>query len=100
MGRINVDAKLYLADETSSQSVILDTEGRPTLEILGSADAATTFRLDVSVDDAAWITDFYVWANVTGVKEGYLNGYRFIRFRSDAAGVSGDKVSLVLTAGG
>ena len=100
MGRINVEAKLYLADETVARSITLDTEGRSTLEVLALADAATNFHLDVSVDNSTWITDFSVWPNVTGVKEGFINAYRFLRLRSDAAGVSGNKVSLVLTAGG
>ena len=100
MGRINVEARLYLADETVAQSITLDTEGRSTLEVFALADKATNFHLDVSVDNSTWITDFVTWVDVTSVKEGYTNAYRFARLRSDAAGVSGNKVSLVLTAGG
>ena len=100
MGRINVEAKLYLADETAAQSITLDTEGRSTLEVFAQADAPTNFYLDVSVDNSTWTTDFSTWSNVTKVKEGFMNAYRFLRLRSDAAGSVGDLVSLVLTAGG
>jgi hypothetical protein len=100
MARINVEAALYSADETVAQSVTLDTEGRPTLEVFALADAATTFKLDVSVDGTMWINNFQVWSSVTSVKAGYLNAYRFVRLRSDAAGSAGNKVTLILTAGG
>ena len=100
MGRINVEARLYLADETAAQSIVLDTEGRSTLEVFALADAATNFHLDVSIDNLTWITDFSTWPSATEVREGFMNAYRFLRLRSDAAGVSGNKVSLVLTAGG
>ena len=100
MGRINVEAKLFNADETTAQFITLDTEGRSMLEVFARADVATNFHLDVSVDNSTWILDFEKWSNVTSVKEGYTNAYRFIRLRSDAAGATGNKVSLVLTAGG
>ena len=100
MGRINVEARLYNADETVAQSITLDTEGRSTLEVFAIADVATNFYLDVSVDNSVWTTDFFTWLNVTEVREGFMNAYRFIRLRSDAAGSAGNKVSLVLTAGG
>ena len=78
----------------------LDTEGRPTLEVFAQADAATTFRLDVSADGSTWVGNFEVWSGVTSVKKGYLNAFRFVRLRSDAAGSAGNKVTLILTAGG
>ena len=100
MGRINVEAKLYGADETVEQSVTLDTEGRSTLEISVLADVYTTVRLDVSVDDSTWISNYKTWTGQNTLKIGFMNAYRFVRLRSDAAGGSGDKISLVLTAGG
>ena len=100
MGRINAEARLYFADETAPQSITLDTEGRSTLEAFALADVATDFHLDVSVDNSIWITNFETWLDVIGVKEGYLCAYRFIRLRSKAAGAAGNKVSLVLSAGG
>jgi hypothetical protein len=99
-GEINVEAKLYAEDETVAQEITLDTEGRSTLEVFALADAATIIRLDVSVDGSTWIVNFHSWAGVTIVKEGYLNAYRFVRLKSDAAGAAGDKVTLMLTAGG
>ena len=101
MGRINAAATLYLADETAAQSITLDTEGRSTLEVFALADVETNFRLDVSVDNSIWITNFETWPSVMIVKEGYLCAYRFIRLRSDAVpGAVEKKVSLVLSAGG
>ena len=97
---INAEAKLYAVDLTVAQEITLDTEGRHTLEVLAMADAATTIRLDVSVDNSTWIMNFHSWVGVTMVKEGYLNAYRFVRLKSDAAGSAGDKVTLMLTAGG
>ena len=101
MGRLNVGATLFLADETNDQSITLDTEGRSTLEVLALADVATTFYLDVSVDNFTWILNFEKWSNTIIVKEGYLCAYRFICLRSDKVpGATEKKVSLVLSAGG
>jgi len=85
-------------DLTVAQSITLDTKGRSVIEVWALATAATTFHLDVSEDGVTWIDDWITYSAVTEVKEGYFNGWRYLRLRSDAAGVAGDTVSLGLTA--
>lgn len=94
---LNVFAQLLGADETLSQSITLDTAGRTLLDIYTIAAAATTFRLDVSNDNTNWITDYLTWAAVASVKETHTNAFRYLRLKSDAAGVAGNLVSLYLT---
>jgi len=93
-----VYSQLIGADETTAQSITLDTGHRKLLEVYATADASTTFHLDVSNDNTNWINDYYTWSAVTSVKGTYWNGFRYVRLRSDAAGVSGNKVSLYLAA--
>jgi len=85
-------------DETSPQSITLDSKGKRLLEIYGRASVATTFRLDCSPDNVYWITDYKTYSGVTEAKDTLWNGFRYVRLRSDAAGVSGDTVDLVLSA--
>jgi len=85
-------------DETVAQEVTLDTRGHELLDVYARATAATTFRLDVSNDNVTWITDHQVWSAVTSVKTAKSNGFRYVRLKSDPAGVAGDTVDLVLTA--
>jgi len=94
----NVYTQLIEADETTAQSVVLDTKGFKILEIYAKADAATTFHLDVSNDGTNWINDYDVKSGVTEWKDTMWNGFRFVRLRSDAAGSSGNKVTLILAA--
>jgi len=95
----NVYAQVWNADLTAEQSIHLDTDGRTILEIYASSSAATTFRMDVSADYIDWVTDYYVWTNVTEVKEVHQNGFRYVRLKSDPAGVTGDTVTLLLASG-
>lgn len=85
-------------DETSSQSITLDTKGYTLLEIYAKATTATNFHLDVSPDNTTWINDYYTWEDTTEVKETMWNGFRYVRLRSDAGGSSGDTVDLFLSA--
>jgi len=85
-------------DETSPQSITLDSKGKRLLEIYGKATASTTFRLDCSPDNVYWITDYKVYSAIAEVKDTLWNGFRYVRLRSDAAGVAGDTVDLVLSA--
>jgi len=85
-------------DETSPQSITLDSKGKRLLEIYGKATTATNFRLDTSPDNVYWISDYKVYSGVTEAKDTLWNGFRYVRLRSDAAGVSGDTVDLVLSA--
>mgnify|MGYP001626290506 CR=1 FL=1 len=94
----SVYVQLFGADETAAQSVTLDSKGHKLLEVYGCASASTTFHLDVSNDNVNWIADYKVYSAVTSVKETLWNGFRYVRFKSDAAGVAGDTVDLVLAA--
>ena len=90
--------QLIDADETASQSIVLDTEGRSLVSVYAKADVATTFHLDGSNDGVNWFTDLLVYSGVTVVNDAVKTAFRYIRLRSDAAGVSGNKVTLVLAA--
>jgi len=84
-------------DETIAQSITLDTRGKILLEVYAKADALTTFHLDVSTDNTNWISDYKTYTG-TLVQDTLWNGFRYVRLRSDAAGVSGNKVTLILSA--
>jgi len=94
----NVYTQLIDADETTAQSVVLDTKGYKILEVYAKADVATNFYLDVSNDGTNWINGYFTQNNVTEWKDTFWNGFRFVRLRSDAAGSSGNKVTLILAA--
>lgn len=85
-------------DETSPQSITLDTKGHKLLEVYAKATTATTFYLDVSPDNSTWIEGYMTWSSVTEVKETLWNGFRYVRLRSAAAGSAGDTVDLYLSA--
>ena len=93
-----VYSNLVGADETIAQEVLLDTIASKLLEIYAKATASTTFHLDVSPDNSYWITDYVVWSGVTEVKETMWCGFRYVKLRSDAGGVAGDTVDLVISA--
>ena len=95
---VNRYKQLWNADETAAQSITLDTEGCKLLEVYAKASTATTFHLDVSCDNSNWIEDYMTWSSVTEVKETLWCGFRYVRLRSDAAGASGDTVTLILSA--
>ena len=102
-------AETYVKDVdlTTSQEIILYTEGRKTLEVYASSTAATNFYLDVAKTEpltyeqptypAEWV-NYNTWTGVTEVRDGFFNAWRIVRLRSDPAGSSGDTVTLVLTA--
>jgi len=85
-------------DETAAQAITLDSKGKRLLELYGRASTATTFRLDVSPDNTYWITDYKTYSAVTEAKDTQWNAFRYVRFKSDAAGAAGDTVDLVLSA--
>jgi len=97
---LNVYEKKEAANLTVAQEITLDLQGRTVLEIYTSSTVATTFRLDVSMDGTTWITDYATWTGVNSVKETWTIGFRYVKLKSDAAGVAGDVVDLVLSAGG
>jgi hypothetical protein len=90
--------QLLNADLTVAQSITLDTRGRSLVSIYAKADAATTFHVDVSADNTNWFTDVLTYTNATLVSDTIVTGFRYVRLRSDAAGVSGNKVTLALSA--
>lgn len=90
--------QLLNADITVAQSITLDTEGLKLLEVYAESSAATNFYLDVSNDNTNWFT-YYTWSAVTEVKQTMWNGFRYVRFRSDAnTTVTSGTVTLVLAA--
>jgi hypothetical protein len=91
-------AQLIGADETVAQSITLDTKEKKLLEVYAKADASTTFHLDVSTDNTNWVNDYKTYSAVTEVKDTLWNGFQYARLRSDAAGVAGNKVTLILSA--
>ena len=91
-------AQLIGANETVAQSVTLDTKEKKLLEVYAKADASTTFHLDVSTDNTNWINDVKTYSGVTLATDTLWNGFQYVRLRSDAAGVAGNKVTLILTA--
>jgi hypothetical protein len=88
------------ADETVAQSITLDTFCRSLVSIFAMADAATTFHLDLSLDNITWFNDVITYSNTTKVNDVIKTAFRYVRLRSDAAGVAGNKVTLVLAAKG
>jgi hypothetical protein len=90
--------QLINADETAPQSIILDTEGRSLVSIYVAADAATNVYLDVSNDNANWFNNAVVYSGVTSVSDTVKTAFRYVRLRSDAAGTSDNKITLVLAA--
>jgi hypothetical protein len=90
--------QLIGADETVAQSIVLDTEGRSLVSVYAVADAATTFHLDGSNDNVNWFNDLATYSGVTKVNDVVQTAFRYVRLRSDAAGVAGSTVTLVLAA--
>jgi hypothetical protein len=93
-------AQLINADLTAPQTITLDTRGRSLVSIYAKADAATTFHVDVSADGTNWFSDVLTYTNATLVNDTIVTGFRYVRLRSDAAGVAGNKVTLALSAKG
>jgi hypothetical protein len=90
--------QLINADETSPQSISLDTGIRGLISIYVSADAPTTIHLDGSNDNTNWLNDLITYSNVTSVIDVVKTSFRYVRLRSDPAGVSGNKITIALSA--
>jgi hypothetical protein len=95
---LNVYSQLIGADLTVAQSITLDADGRTLLEIHAASSAATDYTLEASADNTNFFT-LATWAAVTGIDETWTIGWQYIRLSSAAAGVAGDTVTLVLSAG-
>ena len=93
-----VYSQLINADETSPQSISLDTGGRGLISIYVFADATTTIHLDGSNDNTNWFNDLITYSNATSVIDVVKTSFRYVRLRSDPAGVSGNKITLALSA--
>ena len=90
--------ELVGADETVAQEITLDTENRVHLYVYAEATAATNVYLDASNDGVNWYT-IKTWSTVTEVNEAVSPfPWRYAKLRSDAAGVAGDTITLVLVA--
>lgn len=94
----NVIASLVGADLTVAQNITINLDGRTTLSIYAIADAATTFTLEMS-DTSTFdlITYKKEYATVTTVSDIFTTGWQYARFKSAAAGVAGNKVTLKLS---
>lgn len=96
----HIYVQLIDADETSSQSITIDLGGRSLVGVFCRATTATTFHLDVSNDNVNWFNDVVTYQSTTFVNDVIKTCFRYVRLRSDAAGSSGDKVTLVLCGKG
>ena len=90
--------QLINVDETVARSIVLDTAGRSLVSIYVAADAPTNIRIDVSNDNTNWFNNVIVYSGVTSVSDTIKTAFRYVRLRSDAAGVSGNKITLALAA--
>jgi len=95
-------AQTINADETSAQSITLDTVGHTVVSVYAKATTATTFTIDVSNDNTNWV-NYYTTASTSGETEhtdnlGNLNAFRYVKLSSAAAGSSGDTVTLIVSA--
>lgn len=98
LGKLTEDS--YDADLTVAQTITLDTGSsmsRITVEAYGEADKDTDWYLEASNDGSHWFEIDTAEAQ-TAYHWGGHNATQYIRLTSAAAGVAGDKVSLVLTA--
>lgn len=91
---------LYDADETVSQTVMLDLAAisRSLVEVFASATIPTTFALEASADGIHWFVAETMPVAMTSWHTGFQNTARYVRLSSAGAGAAGDKVSLVLMA--
>ena len=92
-------AAVWNADESIGQTVVLDTENRPLLEVYIRSTTAPNIHMDISPDGSNWIEDVHTWSGLTNINEGYLNASRYVRIRTEPAGVSGtDTITILLIA--
>ena len=85
------------ASNTSGLVVTLDTNNRTVVEVRYTAGAAASFTMECSDDNTTWYTadSFSESAAVTNKIIGYLNGRRYVRFKSPTTGID---LSFQLTA--
>ena len=94
--------QLLNADETTAQSITLDTIGHgEVVSIYANATTATTYTVQVSNDNTNWI-NVYTSSSAETTYSGSLTdefkGFRYVKLSSAAAGSSGDTVTLIVCA--
>lgn len=90
---------VWNADESVAQEVSIDTSAHQLLEVYAKMTTATNIYMDVSPDGQNWIQGYKTWSGLTEIAEGFMNAFRYVKLRSDAAGTSGtDTITLVLIA--
>ena len=97
-----VYSQLWGADETLAQSEALDTKGHgKAVSIYAHATAATTFTVDVSMDNTNWVNFYTSGATETDYSGALTDAYRafrYVKISSAAAGAAGDTVTLIFGA--
>jgi len=85
------------ASNTTGLTVTLDTGNRTVVEIKYTAGAAASFTVESSDDNSTWYTadSFSESEAVTNKIIGYLNGRRYVRFKSTTTSID---LSFQLTA--
>ncbi|GEM_PF-4179928 len=81
----------------SDKEYVLETKGSTILEIYFKSNVDTDLSMDVSADGNFWINDYYVWRNVSELKEGFFNAWNFVRIRVSKRGEK-DTFTLVIIA--
>ncbi len=89
---------IWDADVTQAQTLVLDTENRPLLEVYMRSTVSPTVHLDVSPDGTNWILDVHTWSGFSELNEGFFNASRYVRVRTDPAGAAGDTVTILIIA--
>lgn len=93
-----VYSQLLSADETLATNIItLDTKGHRLLDIYAAATTATTFTVDISMDNTNWVNHYTSSAAELKYTSTEWNGFVYIKLTAAVAGVSGtDTVTLML----
>ena len=95
---LNYVEQQYGLDLTVAQSITLDKGGYRTVEVIGKATAATTFKVEYSFDNTHWYTYYESGVPETNYNDIIETAARYIRLSSSAAGAAGDTVDLVIAA--
>ena len=94
--------QLWQADETTAQSVALDTKGHgKVVSIYANATTATTYTVQVSNDNTNWINVYTSSSAETTYSNSLADsfkGFRYVKLSSAVAGSSGDTVTLIVSA--
>lgn len=94
---VTASGSVTAASNTAGLVVSLDTENRSVVEVRYTASAAASFMMEGSDDNVTWYTaeSFSESEPVTDKITGYLNGRRYVRFKSPTTGID---LSFQITA--